>query len=73
MDMLTLRVLAAQHPLAAVRVPAIHGFECAECVLDWVTMNAYRAEDVELAAPGDLPIVTCDNCGLPLEHITWTS
>ena len=70
--MLTLEVLATQHPRAAVICPTIDEVECAECALGWVVEAAYFVEDLVLA--DDLYHgVDCSTCERKLEHHAWTS
>lgn len=71
MDMLTLQVLAAQHPRAATCTMGAY-MECADCALGWVLQDAYFVEDIELA-PAMIHDIHCDTCDQKMEHHTWTS
>lgn len=71
MDMLTLEVLAAQHPRAAVACPTLDEVDCAACASKWVDQDVYNVEELELAT--DLYHgVDCPTCEQKMEHHTWT-
>ena len=71
MDLLTLELLRAQHPRAAVMCTVVDEVDCADCAMKWTRAHTYYVEDLELA-PDFCDGIECGTCGQKMEHITWT-